>query len=575
MIQQIYEACLDRIESFLAAETHAEGLLPESTRQRFQSEIQRIAEHPSRRYYVLKTSIVSNLFGVDIMEEAAEICKLRLFLKLVAQVEDVGQLEALPDIDFNIRVGNSLVGYSSLSQVRQSLKNARKGQARLTSEDDESALLRIETKARDADGAFARFRSAQTVKEAFPRDVSDAKRELDSSLSPLEDELNRTLASEYGVAVKDPASLARWVDSYRPFHWLVDFFGIMRKGGFDVAIGNPPYLEQRQIAYLPRGLETLETKAVHAMCIERATNLIQPAGCISMIVPLSLVATQRMKQVQSILEQERSVFLSNYSFRPAKLFDGVNRAVTIFVAIPAGRPRTFSTAYQKWVSSQRERLLHLVRYTEVPRDRKAYWIPKIGEDLERELLRRMLSVSSNLAQYKGTGSTGVFYRNAGGLYWKVFTRSAPGFKLNGKSGHSSREEVFPLRNRDLTASAVALLSSDLFWWWYTVTSDCFHLNPSDLDAFPVPEGVLTDARLAKLGKEYLDDIVEKSSWLTRVQRQTGTTQTQSFKIQLSKGIINRIDNRLAALYGLSDEELDFIQNYEIKFRMSASEEESD
>jgi hypothetical protein len=43
--------------------------------------------HPNRRYFVLKSIILNNLYAVDIMEEAVEICKLRLFLKLAAQVE--------------------------------------------------------------------------------------------------------------------------------------------------------------------------------------------------------------------------------------------------------------------------------------------------------------------------------------------------------------------------------------------------------------------------------------------------------------------------------------------------------
>ena len=51
------------------------------------------------------------------------------------------------------------------------------------------------------------------------------------------------------------------------------------------------------------------------------------------------------------------------------------------------------------------------------------------------------------------------------------------------------------------------------------------------------------------------------------------SQTQSFKIQISKGIIHKIDRRLATLYGLSNEELDFIRNYDIKFRMSDTEAE--
>ena len=61
--------------------------------------------HPSERYFILKSIVLNNLYGVDIMEEAVEICKLRLFLKLVAQLESYEQIEPLPDIDFNVPRG--------------------------------------------------------------------------------------------------------------------------------------------------------------------------------------------------------------------------------------------------------------------------------------------------------------------------------------------------------------------------------------------------------------------------------------------------------------------------------------
>ena len=55
----------------------------------FAQELARVNLHPNREYFILKSIIVNNLFGVDIMEEAVEICKLRLFLKLVAQVDSI------------------------------------------------------------------------------------------------------------------------------------------------------------------------------------------------------------------------------------------------------------------------------------------------------------------------------------------------------------------------------------------------------------------------------------------------------------------------------------------------------
>jgi hypothetical protein len=57
--------------------------------------------------------------------------------------------------------------------------------------------------------------------------------------------------------------------------------------------------------------------------------------------------------------------------------------------------------------------------------------------------------------------------------------------------------------------------------------------------------------------------------LVREQRQTGRTETQSFKIQKSKPIIEEIDVALARHFGLTEEELDFVINFEIKFRMGA------
>jgi hypothetical protein len=58
------------------------------------------------------------LFGVDIMEEATEIAKLRLFLALVSSVNTVEQLEPLPNIDFNILPGNSLVGLLHVDETQ-------------------------------------------------------------------------------------------------------------------------------------------------------------------------------------------------------------------------------------------------------------------------------------------------------------------------------------------------------------------------------------------------------------------------------------------------------------------------
>ena len=70
-------------------------------------------------------------------------------------------------------------------------------------------------------------------------------------------------------------------------------------------------------------------------------------------------------------------------------------------------------------------------------------------------------------------------------------------------------------------------------------------------------------------------MVSNSSMLVREQKKTGTTQTQSFKIQKSKPLIDEIDVALAKHYGFTAEELDYIINYDIKYRMGQGMDDND
>src|SRR5205085_5368158 len=126
ILEPLYEACLDRMQVFVDELDHAgEKHRPEKFAD-FRKMLERVEAHANRRYFILKSIIINNLYGVDIMEEATEICKLRLFLKLAAQVErDITKpnfgLEPLPDIDFNIRAGNTLVGFATYEEAKKAI----------------------------------------------------------------------------------------------------------------------------------------------------------------------------------------------------------------------------------------------------------------------------------------------------------------------------------------------------------------------------------------------------------------------------------------------------------------------
>jgi hypothetical protein len=201
ILEPLYEACLDRMEAFVGdLDRSGEKHRPEKFSD-FRKVLAHVAAHPNRRYFIFKSIILNNLFGVDIMEEAVEICKLRLFLKLAAQVEpdtarDNLGIEPLPDIDFNIRAGNTLVGYATYDEVKRALG---------AKFDFDNALEKISVKAADLQDLFDSFRAHQ-IQDDSPVPTQD-KQELRKRLNALDDELNRHLASEYGVPLPSPSGL--------------------------------------------------------------------------------------------------------------------------------------------------------------------------------------------------------------------------------------------------------------------------------------------------------------------------------------------------------------------------------
>ncbi|MBN8574160.1 MAG: hypothetical protein J0M05_09620 [Candidatus Kapabacteria bacterium] len=598
ILEPLYEACLQRMEIFIEEakdEHNYKHLSPElqkswkainhekSWHRQCVAQVKK-PEHPNLQYFIYKSIILHNLYGVDIMKEAVEIAKLRLFLKLVATVEadyrkpNLG-LEPLPDIDFNIRAGNTLVGFATFKDAAQAINERdNPNQLGLVFEDELDIVNTVRDKADDLARVFDAFKKAQIDDnlDAYKK----AKEKVLQYQDNLNDILNEYLAFSYGIDTQKSSNkkrFAEWLQTHQPFHWFAEFYEIIHeKGGFDVIIGNPPYVEVRQISYLPIGLKTFDSGAVHSMCMEKSLGILKETGNISMIVPLALVCTQRMVIVQNLLEAKRTTWYSNFAWRPGKLFENVNRALTIFISNYNEKPNVYTTNYIKWSSDIRNDVFPNISYTSWNDKRNSFWIPKLGNKIEKNILKKILKSENTISQLITKHSSNeVYYRTTGGLYWKIFTNFSPKFYVNGKEGKSSRENLFYVKKKNQDILCVSLLSSNLFWWWYTIASNLRDLNPSDIQGFKFPNSVLEDAELQKLGKKYLKDLDANSSMLTRIQKQTGEIQTQSFKIALSKPIIDEIDTVLAEHYGFTDEELDFIINYDIKYRMGKELENED
>ena len=208
------------------------------------------AEHPSIAYFIKRSIITDNLFGVDIMEEAAEIARLRLFLALVASVRSVDELEPLPNIDFNILPGNSLIGMLRVDEDAFNKKLASEKQLSLFQQKTYRQIVNEKKAALDA------YRHASSLTE----DLQALRDDLQTRRCDHYEHLNDLLLDEF-TSLEIKYEQAMWdekkkevgkpkkravqiqdVQALEPFHWGYEFDEVMNeRGGFDVIITNPPW----------------------------------------------------------------------------------------------------------------------------------------------------------------------------------------------------------------------------------------------------------------------------------------------------------------------------------------------
>ena len=526
----------------------------------FRKILEAIQQHPNRRYFILKSIIINNLYGVDIMEEAIEICKLRLFLKMVAQIEDVRQIEPLPDIDFNIQAGNTLVGYATYDEVEKAVTGKL---------DFDKAMQRIEEKAEDVEQLFNLFRQQQTELGGAVR--SDDKQVLRDKLNELEAELNRYLAGEYSVDPSNEPAYQNWLSSHKPFHWFIEFYGILKDGGFDVIIGNPPYVEYNAVkrAYTVSNPELIKGGNLHSMITYRSLLLSHDNSYLSLIVPIALPSTDRMMDIRKTLTNYAGIWVSNYAIRPGKLFTGAEQRLSIFIASRRYKKKMFTTKYTKWNSEERNYLFNCLQYHEWSQriTLRNVW-PKFDISVAEAIFCKVVKQAISIAECLGSAtSCTLYYKNTGIGYYIVVTQQPPMCYINGKQSSSSRETTLVIMDQKVLSVVHCVLNSSLFFLVYQQLSNCRDFNPSDIHIFRLPKSLLSEPALQNLS-EQLQQSLETNSWFqTRHQQQTGEVRIQSFTPALSKSIIDKIDRVLAQHYGFTDEELDFIINYDIKYRM--------
>ena len=330
--------------------------------------------------FTLKKQIIeNNLFGVDINENSCEITKLRLWIELLKnsyylQKDDEGfdenlndeihQMRTLPNIDINIKCGNSLISYFELNRSLTHYPNIKERMQKYKSviKDYKEGFfddkMRIEKEIKALKESFRTF----CFKDKFNKEIKafTAKCEAYSKkygnfLAKDDENLSLYIAQsfsffdfdenkarlEFSALKKEYESIFN-LESKKPFEWRFEFPEVLNENGefmgFDLVVGNPPYVlilkEHKDYIKYKQSYKTASGGKINLynLFFENSLKLIKRNGFLSFITPNTYLSGTDTKNLREILLNETSIYEIIEYTEKQKVFDKVTQAVaTIFL----------------------------------------------------------------------------------------------------------------------------------------------------------------------------------------------------------------------------------------------------
>jgi len=467
-LADLYVALVERAEELAEAGDRVPEFVEEAHR------------HPNLRYFVLRSAQLNNLYGVDLMAEAGEIARLRLFLKLAAQVDRREDLEPFPDLDLNVKTGNLLVGVASPEDAE-----TRMATDLLTGQE----LAAVQVEAREMSEVYRRFVEVQAT-SGDPGEIAALKADLDERLGALRGRMDRFL---YERARTDE-SFEEWEASHLPFHWFVEFPHVFERGGFDVVIGNPPYVSRRKIDYEFGGFDTDEAPDIFAPCMERSVGLLAADGRFSMIVPIALqFSTVNSDARRVISDRLPERWVSTYSRNPAALFSAGVGVRPVIVVGATGSSRLRTTALRRWFDEARPHLFETTRYDDLGGFPGREPWPRPGSGMWGFLSSRRTAGKSIATSVRRHGPALGFKQTA--LYYvSVFVDEPPAWMPDGSRTEQTMVGWLGLADEITVDLVYLLLSGRLATWWWGAVGDDFHVTGHVLKSFPISPSELGGIR---------------------------------------------------------------------------------
>ena len=269
----------------------------------------------SKAAEIKKHIIQQNIYGVDIERGAVDIARLRFWLSLIVDEETP---QALPNLDFKIMQGNSLLEQYKgvdLSNITE-LKQDKVGTYQTTMFDDMLDVQRLDLRKKlDEYYNCTDHKRKAILKQDI---INNVKQQLkEQSINVDFGDLDLSGNNQFML-------------------WHTWFYDVFSQGGFDIVIGNPPYVTYKGkqkvevdddvLKQMIANYKSAEYKInSYALFVEHAINILKMKGVQAYIIPSTILQNEYLKNVRKLLVAENH--LVNIVSFGNRVFDAVTDSI--------------------------------------------------------------------------------------------------------------------------------------------------------------------------------------------------------------------------------------------------------